>query len=171
MPKKVADILQATTSATRHYMSTAAGISHRYNENSTAPPIYGSGQGAGDSPTRWVMMSHGITMAFNQVRHLCEIGKPDKSLSITQGPDSFIDDTTMIQKAELNERLSKFATKLQHNLQLWEELAHTTGGKLNLKNCSVIVFWFTFDHFSRNRKPSSVRVFSLYKGPKRHKSQ
>lgn len=123
MPKEYAIIHNKTTKQTHYYMCTANGISKRYNEHTKESPIYGSGQGAGDSPTRWVLLNNGIETAYNTKGSLCKASNPTGKLNIIHGPDSFLDDTTMITQSN-NLTLTEFQNKLQSNLQLWEKLVY-----------------------------------------------
>lgn len=145
MPKKFGQLHTKVVQHTKHHANTNLGISERYNTHSVEQPIHGSGQGAGDSPTRWILISNGITLGFNKKAKLCSISNPNKTIYITHGPDTFMDDTTMVLQAALGEELTDFVKQLEFNVQLWEELVHATGGELNLSKCYVLLFWWRID--------------------------
>lgn len=151
--------------------------------------MHGSGQGALDSPARWIMVSNGITLGFTQARELYEINDPTKTISISTSAKSFIDDTTIVLDAGIGEELRTFAQTLEINLALLEGLVKAAGGILNITKSSVVLFWWTFDadgdphlaliaeakiniqsqyshEFLRQRKPTETsRILGAYPTP------
>lgn len=145
MPKKIATLYRKIQNATKYKIVTAQGVSTRYNNSTSENPVHGSGQGAGDSSTRWVLVSNGITLGFSEKGKLCQISNPCKTIQITTGATSFIDDTTIILDACIGKPFREFAQELDNNLSLWENLVNSRGGKLIIGKSSVTLFWWKFD--------------------------
>ena len=125
-----------TMQHTKYYMRTNYGVSKGYNMHGTNTPFWGSGQGAGDSTTRWVFTSTPLLAAQRKHGHKSAITSPDGRALADTSVDAFIDDSYQILVAPNHTDEHTINKQMQDNAQLWERLLYATGGKLNLSKCS-----------------------------------
>ena len=141
----------------RYHLRHKFGVSSRSNGHSDRHPFHGSGQGAGDSPIRWGLISASMIAAFNSQAARWEIYLPDGTVHFRTCIDAFVDDTTMILALHDECSLQTLLTSFQRNIDLWTGLLRATGGANNIKKSCVSLFLWGFDKHGRAflRDPNS----------------
>jgi hypothetical protein len=87
--------IDATTlEETKFKLKTSLGVSDEIYENCQAYPIYGTGQGSGNSPAIWCIISS-ILFSCHQVRaHSMFFCTPNEQMSIALSMIGLVDDST-----------------------------------------------------------------------------
>jgi hypothetical protein len=138
-----AETLQEAT----YRLKTAMGVTDELYQHCTAYPIYGTGQGSGNSPVIWVFISSVIFKCHEKCAKGATFESPDKSVTIKLYMVGFVDDST----GQVNDCLSDDAPPLDtlvslmaHDAQLWNDLLHVSGGLLEVSKCSYHIVYFSF---------------------------
>ena len=131
-----------TLQEARYKLRTAIEYSH-----STQFPLYGSGQGSGNSPALWLFISATLFDVHDRFAHGATFRTPSGDTSVQLKLSGFVDDTN----ASLNDwqpqhqvELDTLLTRLTHDAQTWNDLLFISGGKLELTKCSFHVLQFSF---------------------------
>ena len=82
-------------SSTHYKLRTAAGISEQSHTNTSQTPLYGTGQGAGNSPTIWLLLSSLLFDVYEQQSHGAQFQDSIGSFSTRMGISGFVDDTNV----------------------------------------------------------------------------
>ena len=132
----------------RYRLRTAQGTSNQWYCHSNQFPIYGTGQGSGNSPVLWMLMSAILFDIYETRAHGACIQDPTGSMVTKLGITGFVDDTNTFINDWHPQRPGSTHTvlsKLQRDAQLWNDLLYTSGGKLELTKCSFHTITFEFD--------------------------
>jgi hypothetical protein len=132
-PPKIASLHAQTLQHMRYYIKTQHGCLNKYNGHMIPDPFLGSGQGAGDSMTRWGFLSDAIICAYNKVAISAPVQAPISTIIIQDKNQAFVDDSHGIIIHNESSPLSLHNT-IQHNIQAWEKLLHNVGGELEIMN-------------------------------------
>jgi hypothetical protein len=123
------------------------GISEASYSHSTQFPLYGSGQGSGNSPALWLFISATLFDVHDKFAHGATFQDPSGSMQVQLKLSGFVDDTN----ASLNDwkpqdqmDLSSLLSCLARNAQLWNDLLFISRGKLELSKCSFHVLQFKY---------------------------
>ena len=139
--------LQAKTLQTIKYkVQTALGISKEHYQHSTMYPIYGSGQGVGNSSTNWLFTSSPMMNAFEKNCKGCTMISPNGDIKYSKYNLGFIDDKTQYANDWKNNDIVKIKNNIQHAAQSWEELLYTSGRKLDISKCRMHIIAWTRDN-------------------------
>jgi len=132
----------------QYFIKHAHGVSLDYNKYTPNHPWYGTGQGAGDATIWWAVLSHSLLTAYKSQAHLWNLTNPTKSITITQGINTFCDNTTLtdINTSNLPQTTEDLIATTQSNLNLWNGLLESSGGVLNPNKCT----WAHFQWRERN---------------------
>jgi hypothetical protein len=105
-------------------------------------PIYGTGQGSGNSPVVWCFLSSILFDCHASKAHGAVFESPDKKSSIQLFMIGFVDDSNdqvNIFTADHLPTPRTLITMMQDDAQLWSDLLWASGGALKLPKCT--------DHF------------------------
>ena len=132
---------------TRFTLQTAAGLSSKHYSHSSSTPIYGTGQGSGNSPYIWLFISSILFDCHEQQAHGAKFTSSDGDTSVYYSIVGFVDDSTCcvnnhgVDSGDIN----KLIQRLKHDTQVWHDLLWFSGGKLELPKCSYHLVAFDFD--------------------------
>jgi hypothetical protein len=138
----------STLRQAKYKLRTAMGISKDYYTYSHVFPIYGTGQGSGNSPVIWCIISSTLFKCHESKSHGATFSSPDKSTSVSLSIVGFVDDSTGQVNDFENpiqpnpEELSAF---MQHGAKLWNNLLWMSVGLLELSKCSYHYLHFDFN--------------------------
>jgi hypothetical protein len=120
----------------KYFIKTQHGCSNTFNGHMQPDPFHGSGQGAGDSMSRWGFVSDALIRAYNKTAQSSPIKGPMSNIEIKENIQAYVDDThgTILQEYSDPKNLTNIIT---HNLQEWEVLLNAVGGKLEISKCKV----------------------------------
>ena len=148
VPKSVTQTNAETLRQARFHIQTGLGMSETHYSHSPGAPIYGAGQGSGNSPMIWCFISCMLFDCYDKMAFLANYSYPDRSNSLDLTMIGFVDDT--------NGQVNSFfdpesLTGLHHtihkataNADTGTQLLHASGGAIELSKCSYHVLHLSF---------------------------
>lgn len=122
-----------TLKQARYKLRTAIGISALEYSHCEEFPLYGSGQGSGNSPALWLFISATLFNIHDREAYGAKLQDPQGKHTVQLHLSGFVDDTN----AALNDwqpqdevELDTLLDRLRHDAQLWNDLLFISGGKL-----------------------------------------
>lgn len=120
-------------------MKTSLGISEQWYKHTNDYPIFGTGQGSGNSPAIWCFVCSALFDAFQSTAHGATFNSYSNDLILKLHMVGFVDDCT--------QRVNQFQATtqpppetlirlMQHDAQLWNDLLWASGGALEQSKCS-----------------------------------
>jgi hypothetical protein len=143
-PKSAVKMHSETLKHAKYHVKTKQGISEDFYSN-TSTPVYGNGQGAGDSPSQWSQES---AMLFD----IYDSTVPGAQMSLRTGDivakiplAAFADDTNLMGN---NDNGKKTRSELIHEVKTafgtWDKLLHATGHFMELGKCACYLSLWEF---------------------------
>lgn len=138
LPPLLAKLHAQTLRLAKYFIKTSHGIGTKANGHMLPDPFLGTGQGAGDSMARWGFVSDAIIRTYNKHAQSAPIISPVSKRATTEHIQAFVDDThgTMINNTTDPEEIINI---IQHNMQAWEQILFSSGGKLELSKCKFCI--------------------------------
>ena len=135
-----------TLQAAKYKVRTEMGISSSCYSHSPDNPVYGTGQGAGNSSNIWGFKSSVLYDTYDTVATPATYMNPDKSNETSVSIIGFVDDNNgqanRFQGKQDLESLKWLVDRSKENASAWAGLLGATGGALELSKCSYhVVFW------------------------------
>ena len=169
MPKSWVQTHANLLAEAKYHLKTISGISARYHTHSEEHPVYGNGQGAGDSPNQWNQTSSIILQLFFAMAHRAILESPFRDLKVEQATDAFIDDANNYNNDDEQHSMSpslrldaphRLLQWLKTDLTHWDRLLWATGGELELPKCAfyVTVWHFNDDGTARPYTPQELDI-------------
>ena len=154
--KQVCIVQGRTLQEARYHLKTKLGISDNFIQHSVASPIYGTGQGSGNSPVYWVFISSILFECHASQAKGATFETPNKSIQITIHQLGFVDDTTnrtndFTAVSQPDEK--ELVRLMQQDAQLWHDILWSSGGALELSKCSFHHIRF---QFAKSGLPSMI---------------
>jgi len=94
MHHKVVFVHASTLEETKYKLKTSLGILYAFYKSCQAFPIYGTGQGSGDSPAIWCIVSSTLFLCHQECTHGAFFCTADSSTSILLSMIGFVDNST-----------------------------------------------------------------------------
>lgn len=145
--RNVVTVHANTLQTARFHLKTGSGVSESSYSHGTTFPIHGTGQGSGNSPCIWLFISSTLfDIHFSQAQGARFIS-PDGQYTTSLSMVGFVDDSTGTCndfRPQTQASLADLISKMETDAQLWNNLLHCTGGKLELPKCSFHVLHFQF---------------------------
>jgi Reverse transcriptase (RNA-dependent DNA polymerase) len=143
--EKTCNLLLDTLNQIKYHIKTSNGISEESYESSWERSMHGPGQGGRASPAIWVAVSSLLMQCMEDKAIGATLRSPYstelKKLWIT----GFVDDIThWVMKHEPSTE-EDICRELQEAAQWWEQLLHSSGGKLELSKCFFYIFFWKFN--------------------------
>ena len=138
-------------------------MSDTYYSHSTSQPIYGMGQGSGNSPMMWCFISSLLFDCYETSAFSASYCNPDRSNLIELSMIGFVDDANgqvnsffdPESPVMLQQTLNK---KAASNAATWSKYLNASGGALELSKCSYhVLHW----RFAMNGAPVLSNVKSM----------
>jgi len=147
MNRQVTTVHATTLEQARFHLRTPNGISSQSYTHTLQFPIYGSGQGSGNSPAIWLFISSTICDIHQTISYGASFTNPEGNESVRISMVGFVDDCTCTYndfrpQTELDYKT--MTRRMQHDAQTWNDLLWCTGGKLELNKCSFHALRFEF---------------------------
>ena len=145
--RHVALVQGRTLEDVKYHLKTQLGVSEESYQHCTVTPIYGTGQGSGNSPTIWLVVSSILFRCYTKRAHGARFESPDRSVCIDLFRVGFVDDTCgYVNTFCLDVPSTPTALKelLRHDAQLWSDLLWKSGGELELLKCTYHVSHYKF---------------------------
>jgi hypothetical protein len=136
-----------TLQATKYFLRTQLGISATSYSHTPKSPIYGTGQGSGNSPALWLLLSATLFDVHRENANGAIFQDPLGTTSVKMSICGFVDDTNACINEWLPQRdgqIGSVLDKVRQDEQLWNDLLFITGGQLELSKCSYHLLSFNF---------------------------
>ena len=146
--RSIVFINATTLEEAKYYLKTKLGVSERHYQHCQLYPIYGSGQGAGNSPAIWCVISTILFDTYEDKAHGAIFSSPDGSVTTALHMIGFVDDTSGSVNDFLREQPATpdyYIAKAQEDAQRWNNLLSLSGGALNVEKCSYHFMHYTFN--------------------------
>jgi len=144
-PKSLAYVFARTLEEAKYKLKTMLGISETSYKHSRLLPIYGTGQGSGNSPVIWLLISNELFQCYESKAHGATFESPDRTQRIQIFMVGFVDDTSCsvnLFHSNSPPAVSTLLDLMERDAQLWNDLLWSTGGALEPKKCSYhVVSW------------------------------
>jgi hypothetical protein len=148
MHRNVVFVHASTLEETKYKLKTSLGVSDEFYENCQAFAIYGTGQGSGNSPAIWCIVSSVLFSCHQSKAHGAYFCTPDQEMSVSLSMIGFVDDSTgQTNQFSSNDQSQPALLRaiMQIDAQLWSDLLWLSGGLLELGKCSYHHLHFDFE--------------------------
>ena len=153
MPAPLVHLNMATLEKARYHVKTKLGVSEGHYTHHSMTPLYGTGQGSGNSPTLWCFVCSALFDALESKAHGAVFTNYENKQQIHTCIVGYVDDCT--------QRVNKFNQYIQPegeeliatmtaDVQLWNDLLWTSGGALEHQKCS---FHLIQSHWTNDGQP------------------
>lgn len=136
-----------TLQQAKYHLKLGDKIHPDYYTNTIHNPIYGSGQGSGNSPFLWCLISSILFDCFQNLTPGAQYSSPLGDLKLSLGMIGFVDDTNG-QVSDFNENvpltLPSLLRRAETDTYHWKQLLESSGGALELSKCSFHVMKWKF---------------------------
>ena len=147
MSRMVCIVQGRTLEEARYHLKTIKGISERFVQHSRAYPWFGNGQGAGDSPGKWLFICSTLFDEYEELAIGSTYESPNRSLSVTIYAVGFVDDvrnTTNQFTRDEPPTMEDLIHQATADSQLWHDLLQASNQKLELTKCGFHAIQYTF---------------------------
>ena len=155
MDKKVCIVQARTLEQAKYFLRTKLGISQEYAEHTRECPWFGTGQGSGNSPFYWLLISSTLYDLYCDKTAGTAGGatyvSPDKSLEATIFLLGFVDDVNnrtnlkpTVDGVGLEATLVQLLEQASKDSQLWHDILTAANQELELTKCKYHVIHFQF---------------------------
>ena len=127
---------------------TDLGLAPTGYTHSNQFPIYGTGQGSGNSPAIWCFLSSALYDCYDTQATKAVYCTPSRTHHMEFGMIGFVDDsngqTNQFLTEETHQTSDEVLRQTQSNAQTWADLLYVSGGALELSKCSYHVLSWAF---------------------------
>jgi hypothetical protein len=111
---------------------------------------------------RWEFISDILIRAYSKAAQSTPIIAPLSKLQSLEHIQAFVDDSHGLVIQGRNDETT-LISKIQHNIQKWESLLHTFGGKLEIDKCRLVHFnWASDNHeWHRLTQPTQTEAIQI----------
>jgi hypothetical protein len=144
LPPEIAKLHAQTFHQIQYYIKHKLGTGAVPHSHNNPKSIYGIGQGSTDAPAHWGFVCAPLLELYKQLASDAKITSPISNKATNNKIAGFVDDTTTLTILHYTIMLY-IVIILQRDTQMWEQLLHTSGGKLEIPKCVFAIFDSTFD--------------------------
>jgi hypothetical protein len=144
-----------TLSKARYYIKTQNGISSEFYSNEKSP-VYGNGQGAGDSPSQWCQQSALLFDLYKNSMAGAQMTDKLGNKKVTIPMAAFADDTNLLGNNDTHSKTPQVLTEEAKNaFSTWNGLLNAAGHFMELTKCACYLsFWkFQEDGYAYTMSP------------------
>jgi hypothetical protein len=152
----------------------SVGNFQNFLPHSESTPVYGNGQGAGDSPSQWCQQSAMLFDIYTESQSGAQFSSRSGETALSLPLAAFADDTNLIgNDDERRLTVEQLCEQAQNGFTKWNELLHATGHFMELDKCSCYLsIWdFQDDGYAFTIDPdeiaSQIEVKDLQGNPER----
>jgi exonuclease III len=146
--KQATECNAQTLQRARYHIKTELGLSETSYSHSQEIPIYGTGQGSGNSPMIWCFLSSLLYDCYDLQAHPALYCNPDWTNPCQVSMVGFVDDSNgqvnSFYEDDTTANLQSTVHKAKTNATIWSHLLQATGGALELSKCSYHVLYWKF---------------------------
>jgi hypothetical protein len=134
----------STLQKSKYYIKTQNGISEKFYSNGTSP-VYGNGQGAGDSPSQWSQESAMLFHIYGKLVTGAKMSLRDGSRAAELPMAAFADDTNLMGNNDDGTKSKKLLiNEVKHAFTTWDKLLNATGHFMELGKCACYLSLWKF---------------------------
>ena len=141
-------MINATTlQKAKYVLKTQLGASQCSYSHTPERPLYRIGQGMGNSPVVWALLSSTMFSLYSSHAHRAHFYDPSKILHSQVDMVGFVDDTSGSINVFLSPKLQEpeYCINLTtHDAQLWNNILSLSSGALQAAKCSYHLLYFDF---------------------------
>ena len=145
VPPTVAQMNVNTVEKMFYRLRTGLGISSTGYSHCDAHPIYGMGQGAGNTSQLWLFLSSVLLDSYKEQTQGAQYEFPDRTGRMSVHIVGFVDDSNGQSNQFLESEpvtVEALATQATHEINTWKSLLRASGGGLELSKCNYqIMSW------------------------------
>jgi hypothetical protein len=146
--EQVTKLNEETLHNAAYHIRTETGLSPISYSHSPQFPIYGTGQGSGNSPMIWCFISSLLYKCYGQQAHAAQYANPDHANPMAWSMIGFVDDSNgqvnVFSELDSPATMAVMHDRAQKNAQTWAQLLGATGGALELPKCSYHLLYWRF---------------------------
>jgi hypothetical protein len=145
----------------KYFLKTKNGISSNYYTHSQDTPVYGNGQGAGDSPSQWNQESAMLLDLYEEQAPKAEMTYRDRTKATDIPIVAFADDTNLFGNDDKHRKSkAQLVIETQKAFKIWNKLLHATGHFMELGKClCYLSIWdFQDDGYAFTIPPEELQV-------------
>jgi hypothetical protein len=138
----VAAVNCRTLEQAKYYLKTQLAVSDQFYQHCEAYPIYGTGQGSGNSPQLWCFVASTLFFAYQQKAHGAEFFSYDGKQSLQVFMIGYVDNCSQQVnefKAHPQPSAERLVELMTQDAQPWSDLLWSSGGALEVPKCSFQV--------------------------------
>ena len=147
MNKTICIVAGTTLAEAKYHLKTQMGMSDECYKHCKFHPIYGTGQGSGNSPVLWLVVSSVLFDIHKQKANGAIFETMDGLESIILYMIGFVDDSngqTNFFCAQEPPSDEEMIEAMRHDAQTWNDLLWCSGGELELSKSSYHLISFQF---------------------------
>ena len=152
--RQVVNVHASTLHRAIYKLKTGSKVSDIEYSHCQHFPLYGTGQGSGNSPCIWLFLSSTLFEAHEQQAYGATFRSVHDSVKVKLTMVGFVDDTTGTCN-DFRPQTHEIGILMEHDAQVWNDLLYTSGGSLELPKTSYQILQF---HFLPNGTPRASRV-------------
>ena len=133
------EITQTNATALEHatyWIRSELGVADDGYQHSAENPIYGTGQGSGNSPMIWCFLLNVLFQMNDELCHKAHYCRPDRTNPMDLGMIGFVDDSNGQTQIPQRYPATILHHQLRQNAEIWADVLGTSGGALELTECS-----------------------------------
>lgn len=165
MASTVTNVNALTLQSAKYHLKTQLGTSTTYYQHSPQSPIYGTGQGSGNSPTIWCFVCSLLFDAFQSKAHGASFRDYYKSIILPLYMTGFVDDCAQrVNQFDADPQPSDttLMTIMEKDAQLWNDLLWTSGGQLEPTKCSFHLIQSDWTSTGQPFLKGGIQRFPIY---------
>jgi hypothetical protein len=158
---KVCMVQGGTLQKAKYYLKTKFGISEDYVQHTQESPWFGTGQGSGNSPMYWLLISSTLYDIYTkEVTRGAIYETPDHKIKIKLTQLGFVDDVNNRTNLPWNDQatITNLLQMASKESQLWYDIMEAANQSLELTKCKYHVMEFQF-------KPSGKPIMVTHDNP------
>jgi hypothetical protein len=147
MHQNICFVHSTTLEEAKYLLKTKLGVSEDFYQHCKSFPLYGTGQGSGNSPAIWCIISSVLFDLYEHHAKGAYFQSPNGKHSVSIFMIGFVDDTS----SSINDFLSIEIQSPEHyvniatqDAQLWNDVLRLSGGALESTKCSYHFLYFDF---------------------------
>ena len=148
VPLPVTQLNASTLEGANYHVRTDLGLAPTGYSHCQENPIYGTGQGSGNSPAIWTFVSSIMFDGYDQLSTPALYCCPNGSGHTKVGMIGFVDDcngqVNQFMQDENSETPGSIVKAAAANAQVWTNLLSASGGALELSKCSYHLLSWQF---------------------------
>ena len=147
---KVCVVQGKTLRQAKYYLKTKFGLSDEHAQHTKQMPWFGTGQGSGNSPMYWLLISSTMYDVFQQKSTGGALFEsPDKTMSVRLYQSGFVDDVQNTNNSSWtaenqDQALFDLFKQASEDSQLWNDILAAGNQSLELPKCKYHVMHYDF---------------------------